>query len=182
MKSIRTGFFALVTIITIASSGFAAAPARGETEPATRIIKRINKELVTLPFYGVFDNLSFKIDGDTVTLYGQAVRPSTRKDAERRVSKIEGVERVINSIEVLPLSRFDDSIRVRSYRTIFHTAGLYRYALGSNPSIHIIVNRGHVTLEGLVANKMDSQLAYIAANQVSGVFSVTNNLRLEREE
>ena len=119
--------------------------------------------------------------GDTVTLHGQAVRTSTRKDAERRVAKIEGVERVINDIEVLPLSGFDDSIRVRTYRAIFRTAGLYRYALGANPSIHIIVNRGHVTLEGVVANKVDSRLAYLAANQVSGTFSVTNNLRVEQE-
>jgi hyperosmotically inducible protein len=129
----------------------------------------------------VFDNLSFKVDGDTVWLYGQAVRPSTRKDAERRVAKIEGVERVINNIEVLPLSRIDDSIRVRTYRAIFRMAGLYRYALGVDPSLHIVVNRGHVTLEGVVANKTDSRLAYLAANQVSGVFSVTNNLRVDRE-
>src|SRR5262249_41462721 len=97
MKSMNSGLCALVTIITI-TLGFAAAPARGETEPATSIIKRINRQLVTLPFYGVFDNLGFKVEGDTVTLSGQAVRPSTRKDAERRVAKIEGVERVINNI------------------------------------------------------------------------------------
>jgi len=104
-------------------------------------MKRVRKELVTLPFYGVFDNLSFKLDGETVTLYGQTVRSSTRRDAERRVAKIEGVERVINNVEVLPLSRFDDSIRLRTYSAIFRSAGLYRYALGADPSLHIIVNR-----------------------------------------
>jgi hyperosmotically inducible protein len=142
--------------------------------------KEVRKKLVTLPFYGVFDNLAFKVDGDTVTLYGQVLRPVTRKDAERRVAKIEGVERVINNIEVLPLSSFDDRIRVRTYRAVFRSGSLYRYAMGANPSIHIVVNRGHVTLEGVVSSQMDSRLAYIAANGVPGVFSVTNNLRVER--
>jgi hyperosmotically inducible periplasmic protein len=115
-----------------------------------------------------------------VTLYGQVVRPSTRKDAERRVAKIEGVERVINRIEVLPLSPFDDRIRVRALRTIARLGGLSRYFQGVNPAIHIIVNRGHVTLEGVVSNRTDSQLAYIAVRQVPEVFSVTNNLLIER--
>jgi len=141
---------------------------------------RVRKELVTLPYYGVFDNLAYKIDGDTVTLYGQVVRPSTKKDAERRVAKIEGVDRVVNDIQVLPPSSFDDSIRRRTYRAVFSRGGLYRYALGANPSIHIVVNRGHVTLEGVVSSKGDSQLAYMAANGVPGVFSVTNHLRVER--
>jgi hypothetical protein len=106
----------------------------------------------------------------------------TRTDAERRVARISGVERVINNIEVLPLSSFDDSIRVRTYRTLFRTGGLYRYALGANPSLHIIVKGGHLTLEGVVANEGDSRLAYITARSVPGVFSVTNNLRVERSE
>lgn len=109
------------------------------------------------------------------------VRASTRKDAERRVAKLEGIGRVINRIQVLPLSSFDDLIRRRTYRAVFRTGGLYRYALGANPSIHIIVNRGYVTLEGVVDSQADRQLAYIAANGVSGVFSVTNHLRLSRQ-
>ena len=141
--------------------------------------KKIRKELVTLPWYGVFDNLAFEVDGSTVTLHGQVVRPSTRKDAERRVKRIAGVEQVVNNIEVLPLSSFDDSIRARTYRAVFRTGGLHRYAMGANPSIHIVVDRGHVTLEGVVGNKMDKQLAYIAASGVFGTFSVTNNLRAE---
>ena len=99
-----------------------------------------------------------------------------------RVAHLPGVTRVVNRIEVLPLSGFDDQIRARAYRTIFNTAGLYRYAMGGNPSLHIIVNNGHLTLEGVVANEMDKRLAYIAARQVSGVFSVTNNLRTDRDE
>ncbi|HEU4387353.1 MAG TPA: BON domain-containing protein, partial [Blastocatellia bacterium] len=134
--------------------------------PRERLMDRIRKQLVTLPYYGVFDNLAFELERDTVTLYGQVVRPTTKKDAEDRVSRIEGVERVINRIEVLPLSPSDDRTRQRTYRAVFSTGGLHRYSLGANPSIHIVVNRGHVTLEGVVSNRMDRQLAYFAANGV----------------
>lgn len=182
MKTIKIKLTALATAFVLAAATADAAPRASAQQSEDAVtMKQVRKKLVTLPFYGVFDNLSYKLEGDTVTLYGQVVRSSTRKDAERRVAKIEGIERVINNIEVLPLSRFDDSIRVRTYRAIFRTAGLFRYSLGANPSIHIIVNRGHVTLEGIVSNKMDSRLAFIAANQVFGVFSVTNNLRVERD-
>jgi len=143
-----------------------------------RTMSKVHKELVTLPYYGVFDNLEYKVDGETVTLLGQVRNPTTRRDAERRVARIEGVDRVINKIEVLPLSSLDDSIRARTYRAVFRSGGLYRYAMGANPSLHIVVKNGHVTLEGVVSRQMDSQLAYMAARGVSGVFSVTNNLRV----
>lgn len=178
MKTIKGRIISLVAAIAIAATVAVAAPASSQSGDF-RAMEKICKELVMLPYYGVFDNLAYKLDGSTVTLYGQVVRSSTRKDAERRIRKIEGVERVINNIEVLPLSSFDDSIRARTYRAVFRTGSLYRYAMGANPSIHIVVNRGRVTLEGVVANKMDSQLAYMAANSVPGVFSVKNNLRLE---
>jgi len=184
MKSIKNRLAALVAIIALATSAAFAAPTRsGEKTPLSQeqIVKKVRKELVTLPWYGVFDNLSYKVEGDTVTLYGQVVRPTTRSDAARRVAQIPGITRVVNQIEVLPLSNFDDEIRARTYQSIFNTGGLYRYAMSANPSIHIIVNRGHVTLEGVVANKMDKQLAYMAANSVTA-FSVTNNLRAERGE
>lgn len=153
-------------------------PANGP-ESDSQVARKVRKELVTLPFYGVFDNLAFDVKGDTVTLYGQVIRPVTKKDAEHRVKKIRGVGRVINNIEVLPLSPFDDSIRRRTLRTLANTGGLFRYFLGANPSIHIIVKNGRVTLEGVVANQGDRDLAYIAANGVSEVFGVTNNLRVE---
>lgn len=177
---IKEIFTSLVSALVIASSTTVAAPYRsGQQSQDLATLREIRKKLVTLPYYGVFDNLAYKLEGDTLILYGQVVRPSTRKDAERRVKKIEGIEQVVNRIEVLPLSRFDDSIRIRAFRTIFRFGSLYRYAAGVNPSIHIIVKGGHLTLEGVVANKTDSQLAYLAANQVSDVFSVTNNLRIE---
>jgi len=170
---VKTNIIAVFALIALVVSAGAATPR------ATGQDKKVRKELVTLPYYGVFDNLEYQINGDTVTLSGQVVRPTTRTDAARRVSKIEGVERVINNIEVLPVSQFDDSIRVRAYRAIFRSGSLYRYAMGANPSIHIIVKNGNVTLEGVVSSRMDGQLAYMAANGLPGVFSVTNNLRVE---
>ena len=182
MRRVKSLILAIAAITLIATSAAVAAPVTSGEEGLSRqqLTKKVRKELVTLPYYGVFDNLAYEIEGGTVTLYGQVVRPTTRKDAEHRVAKIQGVERVVNRIEVLPLSSFDDSIRVRTYRTLFRTGGLYRYALGANPSIHIVVNRGHVTLEGVVSNQGDRRLAEIAARGVPGVFSVTNNLRTER--
>lgn len=158
----------------------AVAMAQGAIDP--QLSRRVRRELVTLPYYGVFDNLAYNINGGNVTLYGQVVRPSTRSDAERRVKKITGVTRVVNNIQVLPLSRFDDQIRVATYRSIANMGGLHRYLRGTNPSIHIVVDRGHVTLEGVVSGSGDRTLAYHAANRVSGVFSVRNNLRVENEE
>jgi hyperosmotically inducible protein len=158
----------------------AVANAQGATNP--QLAKKVRHELVMLPYYGVFDNLAYSINGGTVTLYGQVVRSSTRSDAAGRVKRIAGVTRVVNNIEVLPLSGFDDSIRARTYRSIAQMGGLYRYLRGTNPSLHIVVDRGHVTLEGVVSGKGDRNLAYIAANRVPGVFSVTNNLRVEGAE
>lgn len=184
MNAIRKKLIALVAVVALAASvTTAAAPVATETQGsgAQPTSKKIRRELVTLPWYGVFDNLAYKIEGGTVTLYGQVVRPTTRRDAAARVARIAGVERVVNQIEVLPLSSFDDDVRVRTYRAVFRSGGLYRYALGANPSIHIIVNRGQVTLEGTVANQLDWQLADIAARSVPGAFSVTNNLVTESE-
>jgi hyperosmotically inducible periplasmic protein len=144
--------------------------------------KEVRKRLVRLPYYGVFDNLAYSIDGSKVTLHGQVVRPSTRADAARSVSRIPGVTQVVNEIRVLPPSGFDDRLRLSTYRALQRTGGLYRYFLGGNPSLHIIVDRGHVTLTGVVGNKMDAQLAYMAARGVSGAFSVTNELRVEGQE
>lgn len=185
MRMFKSKIIALVALFVIAAGASAyAAPLEtgGQALSREQIYKKVRKELVTLPYYGVWDNLAYKVDGSTVTLYGQVVRPTTRTDAERRVRKIKGVERVVNNIEVLPLSSFDDEVRVRTYRTLVRTGGLYRYMMGVNPSIHIIVNRGQLALEGVVSNKGDKQLAYIAARGVPGAFSVVNNLRVEGEE
>ena len=182
MKSIMNRVIALVAALVVAASVAAAAPAEqmGERAAFEQLAKKVRKELVTLPWYGVFDNLAYEINGSTVTLSGQVVQPSTRRDAERRVSRLKGVERVVNNIEVLPLSGFDDSIRVNTFRALMGwNSPLFRYGRGANPSIHIVVNGGHVTLEGVVSSEGDRRLANILANQVPGVFSVTNNLRNE---
>lgn len=184
MNTIMKKMLALVATVLIATSAAVAAPKTvDESEQSyQQVSKKVRRELVTLPYFGVFDNLAYKVEGDTVTLYGHVVRPSTRKDAERRVAKIKGVERVVNQIEVLPLSSFDDSVRISTYRSLARTGGLYRYLMGANPSIRIIVNRGHVTLEGVVANAGDRNLANIVAGGVPGAFSVTNNLRTDRDK
>jgi hyperosmotically inducible periplasmic protein len=148
-----------------------------------RIVKEVHHELVMLPFYGVFDNLAYKVDPDgTVTLMGQVARPTLKSDAENVVKRIEGVEKVVNDIEVLPTSIDDDRIRSAVYRAIYGNSVLSQYQLRAVPPIHIIVKNGHVTLEGVVARAMEKQVAGMQANGVSGVFSVTNNLRVEEEE
>ena len=145
-----------------------------------RIAREVRHELVMLPYYGVFDNLAYRVDGNTVTLMGQVTRPTLKSDAEHVVKDIEGVERVNNNIKVLPLSPNDDRIRIAEYRAIYGQTGLDRYGLQAVPPIHIIVENGNVTLEGVVANKGDRDLAGLKANGVPGVFSVKNNLRTEK--
>jgi hyperosmotically inducible protein len=131
-----------------------------------------------LPYFGVFDNIAYKVDGTTVTLLGQVVRPSLKSDAENVVKRIEGVDRVDDQIEVLPPSPMDDRIRVRLFRAIYQYSSLQKYELGVQKPIRIIVKNGHVTLEGVVDNDGDKNLAGIRANGVSGTFSVTNNLQV----
>jgi hyperosmotically inducible protein len=178
ISQIVIGFFAVLLLAIAPAVVFAQRGA--DTNP--QLARRVRRELVTLPYYGVFDNLAYQINGGTVTLYGEVVRSSTRSDAEGRVKRLSGVTRVVNNIKVLPLSGFDDDIRRATYRSIARMGGLYRYLQGTNPSLHIVVNRGHVALEGVVSNSADRNLAYMAANRVPGVFSVQNNLRVEGEE
>ena len=147
-----------------------------------RFVREIRHELVMLPYYGVFDNLSYRVDGYNVTLMGQVSRPTLKSDAERVVREIEGVEKVTNNIEVLPTSPNDDRIRLAAYRAIYGHQALNRYALNAVPPIHIIVKNGNITLEGLVANEMDKNVANIQAKGVPGAFAVTNNLRVEGSE
>ena len=144
-----------------------------------RVTREVRHELVMLPYYGVFDNLTYRVDGGTVTLMGQVTRPTLKSDAGNVVKGVEGVERVDNKIQVLPLSSMDDGLRIAEYRAIYGHTGLDRYALQSVPPIHIIVDNGKATLEGVVANQGDKDMAGVRANGVSGVFTVTNNLRVE---
>ena len=149
--------------------------------PAARIDKEVRHELVMLPFLNVFDNLAFRVEGNNVTLLGHVTRPTLKTDAERVVKGIEGVERVDNQIEVLPLSSNDDRLRISLYRAIYGYTPLNRYAMPVLKPIRIIVKNGQVTLEGVVANEGDKNLVNIRANGVHGVFSVTNNLQVEKQ-
>jgi len=149
-----------------------------------RLVQEIRHELVTLPYYDVFDWLEGQVMPDgSVVLRGQVVRPSTKSEAGKRVAGIEGVERVDNQIEVLPVSPNDDRLRLAIYRAIFNfNSPLFRYATRSVPPIHIIVNRGRASLKGVVATEADKNLAFIRARGVPGLFGVTNELQVENSQ
>jgi hyperosmotically inducible periplasmic protein len=145
-----------------------------------RIVREVRHELLMLPYFGVFDNIAYKVDGFNVTLLGQVVRPVTKSDAGNAVKHIEGVENVDNQIEVLPPSPMDDRLRRQLFRAIYGYPALERYALGVQKPIRIIVKNAHVTLEGVVDSDGDKNLAGIRANGVPGIFSVTNNLQVSK--
>jgi hyperosmotically inducible periplasmic protein len=149
---------------------------RSEAKYREKLVKEVRHQLVMLPWYSVFDNLAYQVDGDKVTLFGQVTRPTLKSDAEAAVKSIEGVASVVNNIEVLPLSPMDDQLRRAVFRAIYGDSGLPRYSVQAVPSIHIIVKNGNVTLEGVVDNESDKNLANLRANQVPNVFSVKNNL------
>ena len=152
------------------------APARSED----RIAREVRHELIMLPYYSVFDNLTYRVDGGVVTLMGQVTKPTLKSDAEKVVFKIEGVDKVDNQIKVLPLSSIDDRLRIAVFRSIYSFPTFERYALQAVPPIHIIVENGKVTLEGVVASQSDKDAANVRANTVPGVFSVVNNLQVEK--
>jgi hyperosmotically inducible protein len=169
----------------ILSAGFGAKKDHNDAfvagDPAeNKIAREVRHQLVMLPYYGVFDDLAFKLDGGTVTLLGAVTRPTLKSDAENVVKRVEGITQVVNEIKVLPLSPMDDQTRRAVYRAIYGDPALsMRYGFRAVPSIHIIVENGHVTLEGVVANEMDKNLCNIRANGVPNVFSVTNELQVE---
>ena len=179
MKYLRNLLVIAIAILGFTFSGAQAQKFSGSGKNSVE--RQVYKQIIKLPYYGVFDNIAFRVDRGTVTLMGKVVRPTTRKSAERVVQKIAGVENVVNNIEVLPLSGFDDSIRLRTLRTLQSGGSLYRYFLGASPSVRLIVDRGNVTLEGYVANRGDYRLMNILARGVPGVFSVKNNLVIEKE-
>ena len=178
----------LLASLTLIQAGLAAkddknrhqAFIQGDVDE-THLIREVRHQLVTLPYYGVFDDLSFRVDPDgTVYLMGAVTRPTLKSDAENVVKRIEGVTKVVNQIEVLPLSPDDDRIRMAEYRAIYGDPSLAtRYGYRAIPPVHIIVKNGHVTLDGVVANQGDKDLINVRANSVPGVFSVTNRLVVE---
>jgi hyperosmotically inducible protein len=172
MKCLASLLLFLVPLVSTAQQ-----PSQKDTE---RMMRNIRHELVMLPYYGVFDNLGYRLDGYVVTLAGQVTTPSLKSDAENVVKRIEGVEKVVNQIEVLPLSPNDDGLRRAVYRAIYSFGSLESYAVRAVPPIHIIARNGNITLVGAVAHQADKDAAGICANGVSGVFSVTNDIVIEQ--
>jgi len=172
----------LILTIAILGFSFVNVEAKNVTDKDAKTVEQqVTSQIRKLFYYGVFDIISFEIDGNTVVLSGKVRNAVNRKSAERRIKKIEGVEKVVNNIEILPASSYDNAIRFRAVMTFLRTGNIYRYLQGPNPSMRIIVENGHITLEGYVRSKGDSKLANILANSVTGTFSVTNNLIVSKE-
>jgi hyperosmotically inducible periplasmic protein len=167
----------LGTVLAVLLLGLAGNSMASIPQKSGSLTDSVRHQLLMLPYYDVFDVLAFTIDGSsTVTLTGQVTRPTLKADAETVVRGVTGVNHVINNIEVLPLSTFDNSIRLATYRAIFCRSGFEKYAIRANAPIRIIVKNGNVTLEGVVDNTLDRQMAEMAARFVPNVFSVTDNL------
>jgi BON domain len=178
-KSLRIPLLAALAFALTAVPIFADTAPPSTAGAPSRMESEVRHALVMLPFYRAFDNLEYSVTGDTVTLSGQVTRPILKSDAEAVVKKLSGVNKVVNQIEVLPLSRSDNYIRFAAYWKLFnYNSPLFRYGLGSDPSIHIIVKNGHVTLMGTVSNKGDKQMAAMYIREIFGVFSVTNDLNI----
>ena len=183
MKYIRTFLILAIAILSISSISVSAQTYVSGKAPAAGIERKIFKEIVGLPYYGAFDHIGYTVNGSTVTLVGKVAVARNKKDAEHAVEDIPGVERVVNNIEILPLSPFDNSIRRRIVLAFANHGGVLSGLLQEpNPEIRIIVENGHVSLEGHVMNRGDYNLANILANGVSGVFSVQNNLIIGRAQ
>jgi hyperosmotically inducible periplasmic protein len=175
----------LFAAVLVGLMGFGAGVLRANGTKSTShgisaIPNQVQHNLAMLPWYGVFDNLDYQVNGSEVILSGQVIsaHATTKDDAGKYVKSIPGVTKVVNNIEVLPPSMFDNQIRRAEFRTVFSQADLGRYTMGAIPQVHIIVKNGHVSLEGVVMNQMDKNIAGIVANSVPGVFSVENNLRI----
>jgi BON domain len=184
MKNNKTTVFAAL-LLAVGMPVFAATPPQNSLpssqtvgQTTYNISNQVRHELVMLPFLTIFDNLGYRVDGTTVTLVGQVTRPVVKQDAERVVKNIEGITAIRNEVEVLPLSPMDDQIRWAEARSIYTSPTLNRYGAGTQPSIHIVVKNGNVTLVGFVNNESDKDIAGIRANQVPGVFSVQNELQI----
>lgn len=170
-----------ISAFLILALGFSAWGQQTSQPPAKftqRVQKQVTHEILMLPDYNEFDAIGFKVEGYEVTLFGHVVHAWLKSDAEHAIKKIEGVERINNQIEILPPSPMDDRLRRQLFRAIYGYAPLQRYGVGSNRPIHIIVDRGHVILEGVVDSTGDRNLVNIRANGVPGIFSVTNNLEV----
>jgi hyperosmotically inducible protein len=180
----------LAAVLALGTTGLAVASSTDQASQQVtsnanqrmeqRLSGEVRHELNMIPQFTVFDNLAYRVDGGTVTLFGQVRDAIVKDSAEARVKHLEGVERVDNQIEILPASFNDDRIRRQIARAVFNDSRLFNYGIQSVPPIHIIVKNGHVNLEGVVRTQTDKDDAFIRANGVPGVFSVENNLQVEQ--
>ena len=175
----RMQLLTVAAALAMTAMPLVAAQSQSTTEETAWRAEKVRKEIVTLPFYSVFDHVLISVEGDRVTLDGSVYRPSMKKSVERVAARVEGVNEVVNNVEIQPTSFYDDRLRVALVRTLYSNQVLNRYGIQSVPPIHIIVKNGQVTLEGVVNREMEKNVAGIVANGVSGVFSVKNNLRVE---
>lgn len=173
IATLRTGML-LSAAVLAAQVAHPATPASVQ-----RLEREVRRELITLPFYSLFDHFAFRVDGYTVTLTGKVTRPDLKRSAENVVRRIEGVEQVVNLIDVLPLSPNDDRLRLRLFRAIYGHSVLQPLSIRALPPVHILVDNGRVTLEGVVDSEMQKTIAGVQANTVPGILSVTNNVRVE---
>lgn len=180
MRSVNRLLIIAIAIITASYTAVNAQAFSADVSGKT-IEQKVEKELRMLPRYEVFDHIGYKVEGSTVTLYGKVINGINKSDARNRVAKIPGVSEVVDNIELLPPGRFDNVIRRNLYRSLANTGGLSRYLWPTNPSVRLVVDRGHITLEGFVANQGDYNTMNIIAKSVPGTFSVTNNLVINNE-
>jgi hyperosmotically inducible periplasmic protein len=178
------GCWALIFCLLLGGAAWAQQAATTQSSAAdqrmqARVNREVYHELVMLPQLSIFDNLSYQVNGGTVTLMGQVRNAVLKSEAEDAVKKIEGVQSVNNQIEILPPSPNDDRIRRQVARALFNDDRLFPYSMGALPPIHIVVKNEHVALDGTVNSQGDKNEAGIRANSVPGVFSVQNNLRVE---
>jgi len=178
MRKLIVSLLLVFILGAVAAAQTTALPTSESRLGQQRIAREVLHEMLMLPYYSVWDNLQFRVDGNTVTLLGQVVNGSLKPDAEAAAKRVEGVEKVVNNIEILPPSSLDDQIRRAEYRAIYGSDGLSKYSWGAVPSIHIVVKNGHVTLVGVVDTEADKQLAEIRAKGVPNVFSVDNQLQV----
>jgi hyperosmotically inducible periplasmic protein len=154
----------------------AASAQRDAAHDQTRIAEEVRHQLILVPYVTVFDNLEYKVDGTEVTLTGQVTQSTVQRDAVNNVKRVEGVTKVNDQIELLPLSPMDSQIRRAAFNAIYRFPALEQYAQGTILPIRIIVKNGRLTLEGFVRSEGDKNIAGLRANGVPNVFSVTNNL------
>jgi osmotically-inducible protein OsmY len=176
---LAAAMLSLMPVASFAQARGATATTRGGAISEAALAAEVNHELVMLSRYTIFDHIEYKVNDSDVTLTGQVTSDTLKRDAENRVKNIEGVTTVTNNLEILPAAPADDRIRRATYRAIFSDPALEIYSHGAVQPLHIIVKNGHVTLVGAVLNAGHKQLAETRAKSVSGVFSVTNNLRVE---